>query len=178
MRMETGNIWYGSKNSRFLINTLYQLFSIERSKGGVKSTLWSKRFSAQSFVSSWNLKKTYLEQELGLEKQVQESQPEQGAQSAQQWSSKVQVTSIWGIQSRSGETSENDGREHKSIGNDSRINHDSHFQEWSCSQSREESESQQQSQSGTAILAIVRGCMKGENQTHAQESEQNSPATE
>ena len=84
----------------------------------------------------------YLKDKLGLEKDVQKSQPEQSRQGAQQGSSKVQITAIRCEQSSSGKAGKNDPGQHKSIGNNSRIDHDRHFQKRAGAESREESKTQ------------------------------------
>jgi len=59
------------------------------------------------------------------------------------------------IQGSSGERGENDGRHHKSVRDDSRVDHDDHVQERAQAETREESKTKEQSQSHGPVLSVV-----------------------
>ena len=114
-----------------------------------------------------DIRKTYLENQLGLEKDVQESQPKQGWKAAQQSSTQIEVATIRSKEGSTGETGKNDSRHEKSIGNQTGIDPDSHVQKGSSAEAREKGKAQKQGQTSGSIFAIVRGRVEAESQAHA-----------
>lgn len=114
----------------------------------------------------------YLKDELRLEKDVQESKPEQSGHGAKQSSTKVQIASIWSKKGSSREARENGSRQQESVGHNHWVDHQGHVQQGSSAQSGEESESKEKSQSGWSVLAIIRCGMKRENQSNAKKAKE------
>ena len=74
----------------------------------------------------------YLEDELGLEKDVEESEPEEGGEAAHQGSAEEQVLAVGGEEGSSGESGEDHGRHHEGVGDDGGVDPDGEIEKRSC----------------------------------------------
>ena len=70
-----------------------------------------------------------LEDELGLEKEVKESEPEEGGEAAHEGAAEEEVLAVGGEEGSSGEGREDHGRHHEGVGDDGWVDPDGEIKE-------------------------------------------------
>jgi len=119
-----------------------------------------------------------LKEHLRLEKDVGQSHPEEGGESADQCSSEEEVLSVGGEEGGGGEGGEDDGGEEEGVGDDGRVDPDGHVQQRSHSQSGEEGEAQEHAQPLSPVLAVVGGEVESHGQAEGGQAEEEAATLE
>lgn len=115
-----------------------------------------------------------MKDELRLEKDVEESQPEQGGETADQGSAQEEILAIGSEQGSSGEGGEDHGRHQEGIGNDGRVDVHGEVQDGSGAESGQEGEPEEHGESEATVLSGVRSAVEGEDESESDESEEKS----
>ena len=119
---------------------------------------------------------SHLEEELGLEEDVEEPQEEQGGEAGEEGAAEVEVLAVGGEEGSAGEAGEDGGCEEEGGGHDAGVHHDGHGQERAHAQASQEGEAEQHGHPHAAVLAVVRGHEEAEGEAGREEGEHDAAA--
>ena len=113
-----------------------------------------------------------LEDQLWLEKDVQEAEPEESWEAAHQGATEEQVVAVGGDQGSARKCGKDHGGHQECVGDYSRVDPHGHVKNWAGSEASQESETEQHREPLTSVLAIVRCEVKGSDKAKAGEAVQ------
>ena len=135
-----------------------------------------------------------LEEELGPEEDVEESEEEEGGESGHEGAAKIEVLAcdevnrgvfdndyeltIWSKQGSSSEASKDSRSDHEGGGHQGGVHHDGHLQQGAQTKSSQECKAEQHAHAHCTVLAIVRSHEQAQCKSSSKEREQDAAPLE